>query len=87
MSFFVSIFRTNLVSNQEDLNMVTEETININNVYHVKLKSTADWPWKAEGREEKGKAWMLINSANQAESQKILLRVEGTRKTRFKYTI
>lgn len=38
MLFYVSIFRPHLQSNHKDLNKVTEETINVNNLYHVKLK-------------------------------------------------
>lgn len=38
MLFYVSIFRPHLQSNHKDLNTVTEETINMNNLYHVKLK-------------------------------------------------
>lgn len=38
MLFFYSIFRSNLESSDEDLNIVTEETINVNKLYNIKLK-------------------------------------------------
>ena len=38
MLFFSSIFRSNLESSDKDLNIVTEETINVNKLYNIKLK-------------------------------------------------
>lgn len=58
MLFFVSSFRTNLESNHKDLAMVKEESINMNNLYNVKLKvqltDTEKWE---KGRKGERKSW------------------------------